>query len=72
MVTVAIAVSLHSSAIFWTLFRLWYKWSESMAFMWWDDAWVVVALFADAASLIFFAPEQYIPGSKIVVESAHP
>ena len=43
-----------------------------MAFMWWDDAWVVVALFADAASLIFFAPEQYIPGSKIVVESAHP
>ncbi|KAF8551771.1 hypothetical protein OG21DRAFT_241867 [Imleria badia] len=58
----AIAVSLHSLAILCTLFRLWYRWS--MALVWWDDAWALVALLADRASLISLVLEQFIPGTS--------
>lgn len=36
--------------------------------MWWDDAWAVVALFADMASLVSVILEHHISGSKIIIE----
>ncbi|KAN0085917.1 hypothetical protein V8E55_007051 [Tylopilus felleus] len=54
---IATAAAFHSSAILCTLFRLWYRWS--MACMWWDDG-AVVALLADAASLISIVLGQFM------------
>ena len=67
--TIATAAAFHSSAILCTLFRLWYRWS--MACMWWDDVWAVVALLADAASLISIVLGQFMFDSKTIVTSTY-